>query len=102
MGVAGDVAEVVYVEMPVVDVEMLVVDVGALAAAAAVVVVAEAVEVGAVEVEVVVVQCVVSILCPYNVLFPEPFSTQVVPSLLDRVVPRNTVTPWTRQSLYSC
>ena len=97
MGVAADVAEVVYVEMPVVDVEMLVVDVGALAAA---VVVAEAVEAGAVE-EVVVVQCVVSILCPYNVLFPEPFSTQVVPSLLDRVVPRNTVTPWTLQSLYS-
>ena len=75
--------EVVYVEVVVVVVEVEAAGVQRV------------VVVGVQRVVVVEVQRVVSILYPCNVLFPEPFSIQVVPSLLDRVVPRNTVTPWT-------
>ena len=81
--------EVVYVEVVVVVVEVEAAGVQRV------------VVVGVQHVVVVEVQRVVSILYPCNVLFPEPFSMQVVPSLLDRVVPRNTVTLWTCQSVYS-
>ena len=88
--------EVVYVEVVVVVVEVEAAEVAVAAAG-----VQRVVVVGVQRVVVVEVQRVVSILYPCNVLFPEPFSIQVVPSLLDRVVPRNTVTPWTCQSVYS-
>ena len=81
--------EVVYVEVVVVVVEVEAAGVQRV------------VVVGVQHVVVVEVQRVVSILYPCNVLFPEPFSMQVFPSLLDRVVPRNTVTLWTCQSVYS-